>query len=386
MRVSFAHISTATLFTASSYALHSTYSYPIEPVKCTDSNAVVRKEWYFYTSIAYSEANRIRSALTPIERIDFTSSVKCLMNLPPKTPKEAAPGVTSRYDDFTATHINSTLLVHMDGLFLGWHRHFLHLFQKALTEECGFKGTIPYWNWPWWSEDLARSPLFDGSETSLGGDGYWNASVPAFRNGNYTFPRGHGGGCIKEGPFANITTGFRNFKDEETFTTMIPADALNYAPHCVTRDLNSIISGPVHQPAIVDELLAAPTIRSFQGVMDRTVQNTSHLSPHSAGHWSVGISMEDRFASPSDPAFYLHHGMIDNMWAQWQLQDPQNRTFALDGTVTALNYPPSQNATLDYAVNFGFLDTPKKLEEIMDTRGGLYCYRYEYKHGAEKPC
>lgn len=308
------------------------------------------------------------------------------MNLPPQTPKSVAPGVTSRYDDFTAAHINATLLIHVNGVFFGWHRHFLHLFQKALTNECGFKGAVPYWNWPWWADDLSGSQLFDGSKDSIGGDGYWNASMPPIRNGNYTFPRAHGGGCIASGPFANITTGFRMFKNEEILTGTLPSDALNYAPHCVTRDLNSNLTRSNHQQDVVDSMLNATSIRAFQSVLDGNKRNTSFLSPHSAGHWSIGLSMLDQFASPSDPAFYLHHSMIDNMWAQWQLQDPDNRTFALDGTVTTLNNPPSQNATLDFVTGFGYLDSPKELREIMDTRSGAYCYRYEYSQNATKPC
>ena len=308
------------------------------------------------------------------------------MSLPPKTPKTIAPGVTSRYDDFTAAHINNTLLIHVNGVFLSWHRHFLHLFQKALTDECGFKGAVPYWNWPWWADDLPGSPLFDGSKTSIGGDGYWNASIPPIRNGNFTFPRGHGGGCIRSGPFANITTGFRMFDNEEALQLELPTDALNYAPRCVTRDLNSNITQSNHRASVVNHLLTASSIREFQAAMDDNIRNSSVLAPHTAGHWSVGLSLWDQFASPSDPAFYLHHSMIDNMWAQWQLGDPENRTFALDGTVTTLNNPPSQNATLDFVTSFGYLDQPRKLRELMDSRGGQYCYRYDYEQDAQKPC
>ncbi|KAJ4399121.1 hypothetical protein N0V91_009653 [Didymella pomorum] len=342
-----------------------------ESCQCNKKNMRVHKEW---------------SALTSDERADFTSSVQCLMNLPPQTPKSVAPGVTSRYDDFTAAHINATLLIHVNGVFLGWHRHFLHLFQKALTNECGFKGAVPYWNWPWWADDLSGSQLFDGSKDSIGGDGYWDASMPPICNGNYTFPRAHGGGCIASGPFANITTGFRMFKNEEILTGALPSDALNFAPHCVTRDLNSNLTRSNHQQDVVDSMFNATSIRAFQSVLDGNKRNTSFLSPHSAGHWSIGLSMLDQFASPSDPAFYLHHSMIDNMWAQWQLQDPDNRTFALDGTVTTLNNPPSQNATLDFVTGFGYLDSPKELREIMDTRSGAYCYRYQYSQNATKPC
>jgi tyrosinase len=77
--------------------------------------------------------------------------------------------------------------------------------------------------------------------------------------------------------------------------------------------------------------------------------------------------------------------MIDNMWAQWQKKDPANRTFALDGTITTLNNPPSANATVDTLVYFAFLDKPRRLGDIMDTQSEEYCYRYEYDQNATKP-
>jgi tyrosinase len=46
-------------------------------------------------------------------------------------------------DDLGSTHINYTLNSHYSGLFLPWHRHFLWLFEKALREECGYKGYLP---------------------------------------------------------------------------------------------------------------------------------------------------------------------------------------------------------------------------------------------------
>lgn len=321
--------------------------------------------------------------MTSEERIDYTNSVKCMMKLPPKTPKEALPGATSRYDDFVGTHINNTLLIHNDGTFLAWHRHFLHLFQEAMTTECGYKGTIPYWNWPWWTDDLLASPLFDGSATSLSGDGYYNASVPAWVNGNFTFPRGNGGGCIKEGPFVNITTGFRNFKNGEIHRASLPSDALDYFPRCVTRDINSGLLSTSVQSSTVHALLNADSIGTFQFIMDDLVNNTDNLGPHAGGHFSLGAGLQDQYASPADPAFFLHHGMIDNLWTNWQLQDPETRTFALEGTVTTFNYPPSQNVTLDWEMNFGWLDTPKKMEEMMNVT--KYCYRYEYDENAQKP-
>ena len=153
-----------------------------------------------YFELPYSPAF-CRSALSAPEKLDYTDSVQCLMLKPSVIPPGLAPGAISHYDDFVATHINKTLLVHNNGIFISWHRHFLYLFEKALKDECGFKGTLPYWNWPWWAEDLINSPIFDGSETSLGGDGAFNATRDVPRFGNITFPTGNGGGCVASGPF-----------------------------------------------------------------------------------------------------------------------------------------------------------------------------------------
>ena len=61
---------------------------------------------------------------------------------------------------------------------------------------------IQYWNWFAHTDDLTKSPLFDGSETSIGGDGEFfkhNGSAAFF--GNVPLPPANGGGCIESGPF-----------------------------------------------------------------------------------------------------------------------------------------------------------------------------------------
>ena len=54
-------------------------------------------------------ANDNRNTLTTEEKADYISSIKCLQSKPAMIPKEAAPGVRTRYDDFTATHANNTV-------------------------------------------------------------------------------------------------------------------------------------------------------------------------------------------------------------------------------------------------------------------------------------
>ena len=42
----------------------------------------------------------------------------------------------------------STLLqIHWTGLFLPWHRWYVHIFEESLKNKCGYTGVSPYWNW-----------------------------------------------------------------------------------------------------------------------------------------------------------------------------------------------------------------------------------------------
>lgn len=48
-----------------------------------------------------------------------------------------------QYDDFIVTHIQQTLEIHYTGNFLPWHRWFTYSYEKALRDECGYKGYQP---------------------------------------------------------------------------------------------------------------------------------------------------------------------------------------------------------------------------------------------------
>ena len=148
-------------------------------------------------------------------RLEYIQAVKCLHNLPSKIDAAKAPGARSRYDDFQAAHIINTPLIHATGLFFSWHRWFVQLFETALREECSYSGYQPYWDWARWLDLPTESnPLYDGSGTSLSGNGKY---IPN-RNGTlqpfpipvlnppaiYTLP-GTGGGYIYQGPLVNWT-------------------------------------------------------------------------------------------------------------------------------------------------------------------------------------
>ena len=68
---------------------------------------------------------------------------------------------------------------------------------------------VQYWNWFENTDDLTKSPVFDGSEASLGGDGQYfehNGAVVGAPGRQMLLPSGAGGGCIMTGPFSEYVT------------------------------------------------------------------------------------------------------------------------------------------------------------------------------------
>lgn len=69
--------------------------------------------------------------------------------------------------------------------------------------------------------------------------------------------------------------------------------------------------------------------------------------------------------------------MIDLVWRVWQLLDFDNRHYAISGTNTFLNLPPSANTTLDDIVDLGYAGGgPITIRELMSTTEGPFCYTY----------
>lgn len=331
---------------------------------CERNGTVVRKEW---------------GEMAVAERINYTDAVKCLTRKPPRLPTKDYPGVRSRFDDFVATHINQTLKVHYSGLFLPWHRRFLHLWEQALREECNYKGHQPYWNWPLWADDLKNSPLFDCSSSSLSGDGEYNPDEQPLSGGNITIPRGSGGGCVPKGcgPFADFEVHLGPFSRNIVSLTELPEPKFDYNPRCLNRSLNHFVATRYTNTTIINNLLATTNITQFQTAMDHwPARPDGVFGLHGGGHFSLGAAMQDLFASPQDPAFMLHHSMIDRLWAQWQAGDEKTRRYALNGTTTILNPPWGKQVTLDTVMEFGVLDRPRKIREVMSPTSGGLCYTY----------
>lgn len=337
---------------------------------CTSDTRSMRREW---------------GNISVEERLAYINSVKCLMKVPSRIPEGIAPGAQSHYDDFVATHINRTLNVHLNGAFLPFHREYIYLFEKALRTECGYQYALPYIEWSKWATDLAGSPIFDGSETSLGGDGAFNpnASVPLIPGTNTTLANGNGGGCVVTGPFTNYTPSFQLFPQVASFSNLpVLEDPLGYYPHCLIRNLNNAIATATYSdPAGITNITSATDYTSVEAAYNSAGANGIYdLGVHGGGHYSIGPQLWDFWASPSDPAFWLHHSFVDKNYAVWQDGDYATRVtgeMAVSGTDAIFDDPSGNKVTLDYIVDVGFLAAAKPVREILDVSGGDYCYGYE---------
>ncbi|KAK0648214.1 tyrosinase-like protein [Cercophora newfieldiana] len=336
---------------------------------CNRNKLKLRQEW---------------RTLAAKDRKSFISAVKCLQNKPSVFPAGVVPGSKSFFDDFVFVHMNQTLTIHLTGNFLTWHRYFIHTYEKEL-QKCGYNGNLPYWEWGYDVKAPRNSPVFDGSDTSLGSDG---AAVP-HQGMQIIFPGateplifqpGTGGGCISKGPFKGMLirlgpAGLPQYGSPNT--TSVP-DPSQDNPRCVKRDLNAWVAQKWTSFRNTTELiLFKNTIGTFQSELTGDPrQSTNPVGAHGGGHYTMGGDPgADPFISPGDPAFYLHHAQVDRAYWIWQNLDFDNRQ-GVWGTTFFFDFIPSPNTTVNDLVDLSPLAPPVTIKSLMNTVGGPLCYAY----------
>lgn len=221
----------------------------------------------------------------------------------------------------------------------------------------------------------ASSPKRDGSNTSLGSNGAYDP-VP---NGTYTaaggtvvLPGGSGGGCVVSGPFANRTIYFQPL-DFSYIYTGLPANWTAPAAHCLTRDLNDWGVQMFGNASDVAYVLAQTTVGAFN---DNINGHDDSPGLHGGGHYALGGTGYEFFGSPQDPAFYLHHSMIDAVWTRWQDEAPTERRYVYNGTSTIFNGNATPEVTNATVLAYATLGEPVTAEEVQDPTRGPYCFVY----------
>lgn len=286
-------------------------------------NCATRREW---------------RTLNSTEQQDYISSVLCLRDHPSQLGAN-----TSLYDDFPWIHAHVGYYTHNSAPFMPWHRYFLHIYEKALRDKCGYKGGLVYWDWTLDSEALEKSPVFS-AESGFGGDGEKDGEITVGKTGR----------CLKDGPFTDIVADYYDVK---------------YHPHCLSRGFRNDegelghIDGTDISPSSIEEVLNMDDYEDFVALMESRVHDTIPFG--------IGGDFET-FTAPYDPLFYLHHVQLDRLWWLWQQSSPEKQS-AYDGHKQKHSM---KMATLDDVINMKGLDVNIKVADVMSTEGDLLCYRY----------
>ncbi len=175
---------------------------------------------------------------------------------------------------------------------------YIWTFEEKLRSVCGYQGAFPYWEWGLDCEDVEKSPLFDGSPTSLGENGErvnkTNPGGPG-GGGGPAFPGGTGGGCVKKGPFSDYTVNFGPLTQE---------DPLAPNPRCLKRDLNTeLCRGWTTLKNTTEVILESPNVELFQANVqgDFRYPESRHwgFSVHGGGHFIIGKCYTDHLPQPT---------------------------------------------------------------------------------------
>ncbi|KAJ0422353.1 hypothetical protein BJY00DRAFT_311074 [Aspergillus carlsbadensis] len=300
---------------------------------------LVRKEW---------------RTLPKQERRSYLKAVQCLLDRPSLTSRDVLPGAVNRFEDFLGDHILQTN-TNFSGNFYPWHRLLIWSHEQALRT-CGYAGAQPYWDWTLdatSAESMLASPIFSPT-TGFGGNGNYVPGTEANLYPRLTatgtglpvdFSDRSGGGCIPDGPFANLTI------------NMGPGDSTAYNEWCVRRDF----------------------LPSHYWDFDRM----SEFTVHNAGHVGVGGLygvLTDAWASPGDPLFFLHYANMDRLWWSWQSRDLPRRLEDIASPMVAHDYANERgrNVTLDDTVyTVSAANMTVRIRDLVDIANGLLCYEYD---------
>ncbi|KAF5687094.1 Tyrosinase [Fusarium circinatum] len=287
--------------------------------------------------------------LSKSAQANYISAVKCLDKLPSKLGLK-----TSHYNDFPYVHTKLNIQIHFVAQFLPWHRYFVHLYETSLRE-CGYRGSMPYWDWTLDSKDMSKSPVFLNDKTrGFGGNGLNGGFVSPARPNPLTM-------CVLDGAFNNFTVQYYD-------------NALR--PHCLNRGFNDgtgqagKFQGNAYSPQAVSKIIN--TSMNFS-----TFATDLENGPHGAIHQAIGGDMIPS-TSPNDPLFMVHHTQIDRLWWLWQQKNPKQRNSDFSGIrILASGETDKKKASLKDKMPMLGLGPDRLVSELMTTSSNMLSYRYE---------
>ncbi|KAK6379302.1 hypothetical protein LTS17_006220 [Exophiala oligosperma] len=283
------------------------------------------------------------------EKMQYIGAISCLHETPSRLDPEAKLS-----DDFPWLHFHVGSPNHNTVGFLSWHRWFIHLYEEALRDFCGWNKGLVYWDWSLDWQDPASSPIWD-SRIGFGGDG--DLSLPRTNMPpNAT--------CVRDGPFSNYQVRNTGWATQ---------------PHCLSRGFGRLppfhnFSGEKLHPDVLNDALAQEDFWDFVTAVED--------GPHDAISHGVGGDFM-LLTAPNDPVFYLHHTQIDRLWWMWQQKDPERRLYEYHGPNPSREHKQSDSAalgesfaSLDDVLTYEPLSRNITVRDIMSTKTRRLCYRY----------
>jgi len=238
------------------------------------------------------------------------------------------------------------------------------------------------------SGDFRQSDEFNGFgrfeqfENSFDAPGQFNEPFDAFDD---PLPAG----CIKEGPFANLTIRIGPMGE------MRPKNE-----RCLTRRFNVQVAHEIAAKKSLTAVLKSRDFLQFRMLIERGHRNRviedfegsnqafgwrhePHIvvdgDLHNIGHTGIGGEMRDTFTSINDPIFFVHHAGLDRIWALWQEMDIENRLHSVGPPADKEKEPVSLG--LDTPLWLGVFGPDRKVSDVFDTLNrdgrGVLCYKYE---------
>lgn len=258
--------------------------------------------------------------LSPQEKQEFVDAIL-------KLKQTTSPYNSSfnYYDQFVYWHRNAfycdSMGAHMGPAFLPWHRQFLLLFEKALTEVSGKKINIPYWDW---TDPASTNAVFQND--FMGGTGDLND-----------------GYALKSGPFKKGEWELKIFEQPASFPYQIPhiIRAIGTFPNAqslpTAAEVEEALKIKTYDMVPYD--VTVPEYQSFRNYLEgwrgrvgETCMDSLMVPIHSINgrsemhnkvHLWVGGMVGDTVGtftlntSPNDPLFWIHHANVDRIWAMW---------------------------------------------------------------------
>jgi tyrosinase len=185
---------------------------------------------------------------------------------------------TDRRNWIRQAKIHADFCKHGRLSFLHWHRHYLTFFETICGELIGDPDfALPYWNWSKKS-GVIPAPFYNIQELNVE---FWND--PGVYVGQ-SWP--------------------------------VPIDTVGRRGLANGQGLLNNPGGGHFTLARINEIKGYPNIDLFRPGLEGSPHNNGHViagatATGKRGHIGSGLS-------PLDPIFWLHHCMVDRVWAEWQ--------------------------------------------------------------------